>query len=414
MKLTTPQTEILNNPSRFKVVVSGRRFGKTYASIAALAKHARYPNSKCMYVAPSYRMAKQIVWEDLKLLLKEKRWAKRINESELTVTLINNSIIMLRSADNPDSIRGVGLDFVVIDEAADIDEEAWRAVIRPTLSDREGSALIISSPKGRNWLYDAYQNAKHLADWHSWQYSTAEGGIVTESEIEQAKRDLDERTFQQEYMAKFVDYSGIIYYAFGDHNIVEMTVPGDARFPLHVGIDFNVDPGCAVIGYQHGAGIHIFDEVEIYGTDTNEMCREIQQRYPGRRIIAYPDAAGSQRKTSAGGVTDHIILKNAGFELRVGSQNPAVKDRVAAVNSAFKSKDGITKCTVDPKCTKVIDGLRKHTYKEGTRQPEKGVYDHFNDALGYMINNIYPVSQSINRPAGSAQIRRNTGQSYRR
>ena len=97
MKLTIPQKDILNNPARFKVVASGRRFGKTYASIAALAKHARYPNSKCMYIAPSYRMAKQIVWEDLKLMLKERRWAKRINESELTITLVNGSQIMLRS-----------------------------------------------------------------------------------------------------------------------------------------------------------------------------------------------------------------------------------------------------------------------------------------------------------------------------
>ena len=412
MKLTKPQQEILDDPSRFKVVVSGRRFGKTYASIAALAMHARFPNSKCMYVAPSYRMAKQIVWEDLKAMLKARNWAKRINESDLTVTLINNSIIMLRSADNPDSIRGVGLNFVVIDEAADIDEDAWRAVIRPTLSDRKGSALIISSPKGRNWLYDAYQNAKQLGDWRSWQYSTAEGGIVTEDEIAQAKRDLDERTFQQEYQAKFVDYSGVIYYAFGDHNIHSLTLPEDNRIPIHVGIDFNVDPGCAVIGYQHSGGLHIFDEVEIYGTDTAEMCREIQGRYPGRKIIAYPDAAGAQRKTSAGGITDHIILKNAGFDLRVGSTNPAVKDRIAAVNSVFKSVDGITKCTVDNSCTKLIDGLRKHTYKEGTRQPEKGKYDHFNDALGYLVNHVYPVSQNINR-VGTVPIRRQTGGAYR-
>ena len=414
MKLTDIQNQILNADARFKVVVAGRRGGKTYTSIAALAKHARYPNSKCMYIAPSYRMAKQIVWEDLKQLLKQRRWAKRINESELTITLVNNSTIMLRSADNPDSIRGVGLDFVVIDEAADIDGDgsAWTAVIRPTLSDREGSALIIGTPKGRNWFFDLYQNAKHLNDWFSLQFTTAQGGNVSEVELAQAKLDMDERTYKQEYEAQFVDYSGIIYYAFSEANIQHRDVPLDQRTPIHVGIDFNVDPGCAVIAFQHGSGLHIFDELEIYGTDTEEMSREIQRRYPNRKIIAYPDAAGAQRKTSAGGITDHIILKNSGFDLRVGSTNPAVKDRIAAVNSAFKSKDGITKCTIDPKCTKVIDGLRKHTYKEGTRQPEKGVYDHFNDALGYLINNVYPVTQSVQRTTGP--VRRHTGQIVRR
>jgi hypothetical protein len=414
MKLTEPQKDILNNPARFKVVASGRRFGKTYASIAALAKHSRYPNSKCMYIAPSYRMAKQIVWEDLKLMLKQRRWAKRINESELTITLVNNSQIMLRSADNPDSIRGVGLDFVVIDEAADIDNsgEAWGAVIRPTLSDREGHALIIGSPKGRNWFYDLYQNAKHYEDWHSWQYTTAEGGNVSEAEINQARQDLDERTFQQEYLAQFVNYSGVIYYAFGEHNIKSMPQPADLRTPLHIGMDFNIDPGCAVIGYQHREGIHIFDELEIYGTDTGEMSREIQQRYPNRKIIVYPDAAGAQRKTSAGGVTDHIILKNSGFELKVGSINPSVKDRIAAVNSVCKSNDGVVKLSVEPSCKKTIECLRKQVYKEGTRQPEKSGYDHMNDALGYLINHLYPLRQNV-KPAPVGGIRRQTGGHYR-
>jgi hypothetical protein len=314
MRLTGPQKEILSDPARFKVVASGRRFGKTYASIAAVAQAARFPNRKCMMVFPqaarfpnrkcmmvfpSYRMAKQIVFDDLIMLLREKNWLKKINQSDLTITLVNNSIIMLRSADNPDSIRGVGLDFVVIDEAADIPEEAWTAVIRPTLSDREGSALIIGSPKGRNFFYDLYNNAKHMPEWNSWQYTTAQGGNVSESELAQAQNDLDERTFQQEYLAQFVNYSGVIYYAFTEHNIVKREHPADPRTPILVGIDFNYQPCCAVIGFQHKTGIHIFDEIEIFGTDTQEMANEIQQRYPRRKIIAFPDASGAQHRTSA-------------------------------------------------------------------------------------------------------------------
>jgi hypothetical protein len=366
--------------------------GKTYASIASLAYHARQPNSKCMYVAPSYRMSKQIVWDDLKEMLRKVNWLKKVNESELTCTLVNNSIIMLRSADNADSIRGIGVDYVVIDEAADISEEAWTAVIRPTLSDRKGSALIIGSPKGRNWFFDLYSNAKQLNDWESWQFTTAEGGNVQPEEIEAAKQDMDERTFQQEYLAQFVTYSGIIYYAFGDHNIKPLGYTPDNHSIRHVGIDFNVDPGAAVIGYQTMEGLHIYDEVEIFGTNTQEMVAEIQQRYPGGKFYAYPDASGAQRRTSAGGVTDHVILKNSGFKLNVGSVNPSVKDRIGSVNSVCKSVNGHVKLTIDPKCKKLINALRKHTYKEGTRQPDKNSgLDHFVDALGYLVNNLYPV-----------------------
>lgn len=392
MQLTKPQQTILDSPARFKVVAAGRRMGKTYASIASLAYHARQPNSKCMYVAPSYRMSKQIVWDDLKEMLRKVNWLKKVNESELTCTLVNNSIIMLRSADNADSIRGIGVDYVVIDEAADISEEAWTAVIRPTLSDRKGSALIIGSPKGRNWFFDLYSNAKQLNDWESWQFTTAEGGNVQPEEIEAAKQDMDERTFQQEYLAQFVTYSGIIYYAFGDHNIKPLGYTPDNHSIRHVGIDFNVDPGAAVIGYQTMEGLHIYDEVEIFGTNTQEMVAEIQQRYPGGKFYAYPDASGAQRRTSAGGVTDHVILKNSGFKLNVGSVNPSVKDRIGSVNSVCKSVNGHVKLTIDPKCKKLINALRKHTYKEGTRQPDKNSgLDHFVDALGYLVNNLYPV-----------------------
>ena len=392
MKLTDIQKEIVNDENRFKIVISGRRSGKTMSAITSLAKHARHPNRKCMYIAPSYRMAKQIVYDDLYQMLKDRNWLKKVNQSDLAFTLVNGSVIYLRSADNPDSIRGIGLDYVVLDEAADISEDAWRAVIRPTLSDKEGSAMIISTPKGRGWLYDVYNNAKHLPDWNSWQFTTAEGGIVSEQELAQARIDLDERTYKQEYEAQFVDYSGLIYYAFGEHNIKEMQFGTTENIPLHIGIDFNIDPGCAVIAFQHSKGIHIYDEIEIYGTDTREMVFEIMRRYPNRKYICYPDASGAQRRTSAGGVTDHIILKNSGFKLRVGSVNPSVKDRIASVNSVCK-KDNM-RLTIDPKCVKIIKGLRSHTYKEGTRQPEKNGsvdYSHFNDSVGYMINHLYPM-----------------------
>ena len=226
-----------------RICAAGRRFGKSFLAINELAKFARHPNRKCLYVAPSYKMCRQIIWEDLKYFLRDVKWIKKVNESELTIYLVNNSQIMLRSADNPDSIRGIGVDFLVLDEAADIPklENTWQAVLRPTLSDRQGHALIIGSPKGRNFFYDMWVQGSGTEDWSSFQFTTLQGGNVPPEEIEAAKRDLDQRTFQAEYEASFIDARGVIYYAFSEDNVVQFdkTLLSNARIPLHVNINFD-------------------------------------------------------------------------------------------------------------------------------------------------------------------------------
>ena len=123
--LSLAQKTIANDPHRFRVAVCGRRFGKTHLAIRELCKFAREPERRCWYIAPSYRMAKQIAWTKLKKKLISLNWVKKINEQELLITLVNDSEIALRGADNYDSLRGVGLDFLVMDEFADIDEQAW-------------------------------------------------------------------------------------------------------------------------------------------------------------------------------------------------------------------------------------------------------------------------------------------------
>jgi hypothetical protein len=237
---------------------------------------------------------------------------------------------------------------------------------------------------------------------------------VPESELVQAKQDMGEREYRQEFEAQFVDASGVVYYSFGEHNVQTIEDPIDARIPLLIGGDFNIDPICAVVGYKHAQGIHIFDEIEIYNSHTQELVDEITERYPRRKVVFYPDASGAARKTSSGGVTDHIILKNAGYVLKVGSINPAIKDRIASVNSALQSKTGAIKLTIDPKCVRLIEALRKQTYKEGTRQPEKGGskdYSHMLDSLGYLVNTLYPLN--LQHTGYNKPLRRNTGQLIR-
>ena len=399
MPLTKPQKKVILDKSRFRVLITGRRFGKTFLAINELAKFASQPNKKVWYVAPSYRQAKAICWNVLKEKMVYHKWAKSINHSDLTITLKNNSQITLRGSDNENSLRGVGLNFLVMDEFADTSKETWYEVLRPTLSDTKGHALFCGSPRGfGNWSYELFKLGETNRDWQSFKYTTLEGGQVSDDEIEQAKQDLDMRTFQQEYEATFVNYSGMIYYNFDrDKNIV--TNCNNSDF-LHIGLDFNVDPMSAVVCNIIGEKIYVMDEIQIYSSNTNEMSDEIKIRYPGKKIIVYPDPSARQRKTSAGGLTDIAILKNAGFDVRSRSSAPLVRDRINAVNSKLKNVNGKNNLFILQSCKNVIKSLERQIYKEGTHIPDKDSgYDHMNDALGYLIEYNFPLKRNfISRP----------------
>lgn len=391
MRLTKPQDEIFFSDSRFRAVVAGRRFGKTFLSTHELLRAAlEGKNKNCWYVAPTYKAAKEIAWDMLNEALPEGYITKK-NESALSLILRNGSTISLKGAEKPDNLRGRALDFVVLDEFADMRKEAWYEVLRPSLSDRLGSALFIGTPKGRNHFYDIWtRGADGEEGWQAFQYTTIEGGNVDEAEIEAARNDLDERTFQQEYEAKFVNYQGIIYYSFSREESVQPVL--DAGDDLHIGMDFNLDPMSAAVCVREGSAIKVMDEIVIYGSNTDEMVDEIKQRYGDRRITIYPDPASKQRKTSAGGRTDLSILQNAGFAVKVRNSHPAIRDRINSVNSRLRSTSGVRSLFIDPKCKQTIASLERQTYKEGTSQPNKDDgYDHMNDALGYLVEYLYPI-----------------------
>jgi hypothetical protein len=252
--------------------------------------------------------------------------------------------------------------------------------------------MFISTPMGTsNWAYDLYNRAQSDPAWSSWTFRTIDGGNVSADEIEQARRDLSDRQFRQEYEATFETYSGRIYYNFDrERNLrkFESEVPRE----ILVFADFNVNPISAAVAVETGRGIHIIDEIVIYGSNTDELVDEIRNRYPTQSVKVYPDPAGVQRKTSAGGRTDITILENAKFRVFYHRNHPAVRDRINAVNAALLSADETVTLWIDPKCRTVIECLEKQLYKEGTQIPDKDAgYDHMNDAIGYGVEYLRPV-----------------------
>jgi len=203
------QLEVHNSDARFKVLSAGRRWGKTRLGVNECLDAAS-KGGRAWWVSPSYKTS-EVGWRPLRQI------ARKIPNAEVRlvdrmVTLPGGGFVAVRSADNPDSLRGEGLDFVVMDECAFMQKEAWTEAIRPALSDRLGKALFISTPKGRNWFWENYQRGINGEEgWQSWTFSTVNNPYIQASEVEAARRDLPEIIFRQEYLAEFIDDSGGVF-----------------------------------------------------------------------------------------------------------------------------------------------------------------------------------------------------------
>ena len=398
IKLTKPQYEVSSCNKRFRVLISGRRFGKTYLCITEMMKYASKPNQKIWYVAPTFKMAKEIAWSNLKEMLNQFNWIDDINETTMSIRIRKtNSVISLKGADNYDALRGTGLNFLILDEFADIDKRTWFEVLRASVADTLGDVLMCGTPKGYgNWSYEMYLKGKQDDNWGSYQYTTIQGGMVSKAEIEQAKQDIDIRTFRQEFEGTFENYAGSVYYNFHPvESVIDRKI--DWEKPLHIGMDFNVDPMSACVTQIEKDKIYAVDEIIIYSSNTDEMCQEIRDRYGSKaQIFIYPDPASRQRKTSAGGRTDLSILQNAGFKVKVKHKHPSIRDRVNAVNAKLKDSKGVRHIFVSKSCKTMIKGLQRQIYKENTNIPDKEQgFDHMNDALGYLIDYIKPLTSNV-------------------
>lgn len=200
------QIEVWQAPQRFKVIVAGRRTGKSNLSIKKIiAAGLEAPSgSAVLYVGPTQAQTRQIAWDAI--LDQGREVIKSAHVNSMDVTLVNGVKIHLRSAENPDTLRGLKLHFVVIDEAAFIkDQDIWTKVIRPALSDLKGEAWFISSPAGRNWLYDLYKYALESEDseWGAWHKTTYDNPTIDPKEIEAAEKTLSSFAFKSEFLASF-------------------------------------------------------------------------------------------------------------------------------------------------------------------------------------------------------------------
>lgn len=207
------QRKVHDDKTRHKVIVAHRRFGKTTLALNELIRAALMrPNARFWYVAPTYRQAKTIAYDLIQRYLPSELVVKR-NENDLTFKLWNGSEIALKGAENKDSLRGVGLKGLVLDEYELMDRDVWEAILEPTLNDNPqdpGWAIFLGTPNGRNHFFELFMK-DGKPGWKSYKFSALETNQLDPAFIDRAREDLPEDTFRQEYLAEFLEGEGTVF-----------------------------------------------------------------------------------------------------------------------------------------------------------------------------------------------------------
>lgn len=207
------QMQIFKSDKRFKVASCGRRFGKSYlAAWVLIIKALQSEDKDVFYVAPTFQQAKDILWSILKDV--GQNVIKSTHENTATITLVNDRKIYLKGSDRPDTLRGVGLAYVVMDEYASMKPEVWEMILRPTLADVKGGALFIGTPAGKNHFHKLWIEAQlpeNEKDWESFQFVSIDNPFLDPDEIEAAKKSMSTQAFRQEFEATFESFSGGVF-----------------------------------------------------------------------------------------------------------------------------------------------------------------------------------------------------------
>jgi hypothetical protein len=297
--LNSWQLEVANDIHRFKVICAGRRSGKSVLARLILLKWSLEKTGTYYLVSPTYRQAKSIHWTELRKEV-PREWVAKTNETELSITLKNGSVIELKGAENPDALRGIKLRGLVIDEIASIRnwEWLWSEVLRPTLTDYEAPAIFISTPKGYNHFFQLYEEGqKQDTGYKSWRFTSYDNPYIPKQEIDNAKKELTEDTFAQEYLADFRKFTGLVYKEFQRevHVIEPFDVPQD--WSIYRAIDFgSTNPtACLWIGVDGDDNFFVIEEHYKTGETIDYHAGQINASVHSRSVQAtYGDPSGAQ------------------------------------------------------------------------------------------------------------------------
>ena len=379
MILTPAQAEIASDRHRFRVVNCGRRFGKTtLATLEMLARAVSGDDRRVVYIAPTYQQARDIAWREIKKL--SQPIASSINESRLEVVINTqnggNSTILLRGWESIESLRGQAFDLLVLDEVAMYRNffAHWEEVLRPTLTDREGHGLFISTPKGFNHFYELYNFQDEDDDYKSFHFTSFDNPHLPTEELLKAKDEIPEDRFSQEYLADFRKTEGLVYKEF-DRNKHIYDEEEHRTTEKILGVDWGYTNPTGGLFIDRDKDEHFWITEEYY--QTGKTAEETTEYLNSYKIDAcYPDPAEPDRNE---------ILRRAG--IRVMDVNKDVVSGIDKVRQLFKAN----RIHIHKSCKNLIAELETYAYKAQKRgskdMPEAPMKenDHLCDALRYAL-----------------------------
>lgn len=394
------QRAVMDHDARFRIVACGRRWGKSEAAAHVALEHAlENLDATVWWVSPSYDQSNAYGFDKMTPLLspdvldgEPKRTKPR------KIDLVTGSSISFRSAEREDSLRGPGLDFLVIDEAGSVPERAWTEELRPALSDTLGHMLAIGTPRGRNWFYRWFQRgqSEDHSDVASWSAPTYQNPHVPDSEIDDAKEDMPDRTFEQEYLAKFVDDVGGVFEDVREH-VDEYELPVSAASSTGgyaIGVDFaRLENWTAIVVLDDDGRLVAFDRLKE--TTWNRIQQRIEHfaaEYESAHLAV--DATRDNKI-----VTD---LESAG--LSVDAVNFGGKKEVLIDNLATALEAG--EITLSADAPVLINELEVYEYDvtESGRvrySAPSGFHDDAVDALALAVDASASGGKKVRRKSGT-------------
>lgn len=405
--LHTGQSAVKRSPAQFRVVVTGRRWGKTTLDKAECVEEFGAPGL-VWYIAPTFDMARDLMWEPIRALTPRAWLTRDPNETRMELDTIWGCRFACKSADQPDRLRGRGPRKIVCDEFQDWKDgiRTWEEVLLPSLLTTHGTALITGTPKSFNHLHTVYDKGQRGATgWASWQFRTIDAPHIQRepfaSYLAQMRAEMDPRAFRQEFEASFEALAGRAYYAFSRSTHVK-PVSLEPALPVCLSFDFNINPATAILGQGYGEDAWVWREVHVThagGEATLAAAMKAKQHlaeagWQGDLRI-YGDPAGKSAKTT--GPSDHAILREVfpAATWCISTAAPHVRDRVSAVNARCETMDGRHHFTVDPFCRHLIADLEQVVFLDNGELDKKSnpMLTHASDALGYWIHREFPVKK---------------------